>query len=418
MLWNIVADNLLEDLNAGVSSLPKAVFYADDGALLYSDPAEIPAMLQRVDTWCTENGIELNVLKCGHVAASYSGDPIYWGDQPIPRLDKYRYLGFPVTPGGIDFEAYIEHRFDQAVARASFMARHSASWGTANRLRAYKQYLAPIIEYGAPLVWAWSAGLPTRWTKANAKWKELIQWIAYGKHAWRLSQNLLGLPSLEDRFETLHMTFLFDLQCTDWSNPLHGLLFRPGQGGTLRKALRESKLLTAWKRQAGAGALDKASLQRFQRDHLARKIVSHSRRTHLGSIVLWDTRIKTGMAHADGTLNAPRHMQDAFFQYRRGVWCFRFGHECAYSSRTFRRGDEECACQRGVPRLSRRDRIRKEQQRGELGCDSLFTDVDFLLNIGEWARADDVLRRARANLTAYLTAKREMESDASDAGDP
>ena len=48
LLWNIVADDLLEDLNDGVTGLPKGVFYADDGALIYTNPAEIPTLLNKV----------------------------------------------------------------------------------------------------------------------------------------------------------------------------------------------------------------------------------------------------------------------------------------------------------------------------------------------------------------------------------
>ena len=159
-------------------------------------------------------------------------------------MDNYRYLGFPITAHGINFEAHLERQLQRTVARTSFMARHSASWGTAVRLQTYRQYLAPVIEYGAPLVWAWASREPSRWAKANTQWKELIQWIANSKHSWRLSQNLLGLPALEDRFKCLHMTFLFSLQHADLTNPLRDLVFYLNLYKGFQSALRKSKLLT------------------------------------------------------------------------------------------------------------------------------------------------------------------------------
>ena len=45
-----------------------------------------------------------------------------------------------------------------AAGRVSFLRRHSDRWGPAHRLRIYRQYLAPMFEYGAPLVSAWIEG--------------------------------------------------------------------------------------------------------------------------------------------------------------------------------------------------------------------------------------------------------------------
>lgn len=401
LLWNLLVDDLLHVLNEGALGLPRGVFYADDGALLYTDLNEVQVMLGYVKEWCARNGIELNVRKCGHVTGDAEGGA-YWGERMIPRVEEYKYLGFPVRASGVDFESHVERRMNAAVLRAGMMARHSDRWGVAHRLRAYREYLAPVIEYGAPLVWAWGSKSPDRWAHASVGWKELVQWIAHGKAAWRVSQNLLGLPSLEDRFETLHMTFLFDLQHSDPSNPLHILLFRPTVGGVFRKSLRESKLLTTWKGRVRPGLLDKGSMKRFQNDHLVSLVARQSQRSHLTALIPWECRIRMGPTYADGTLLAPYSMQDDFFQYRRGVWCFRYKHECEAVSRGFRRGDEECLCYNRALKLSRLDRARKAKQVAVCGGTGLFTNVDFLLNEHGWERAYSVLQHVRSILTAML----------------
>lgn len=129
LLWNVVADGLIRDLNDGTEGLPRAVFYADDGALLYREEAEIEPLLELVGRWCKRNGIEVNAAKCGHVTLRPDPGPVCWGTELIPQVQEYRYLGFPVTAKGIDFQDHLGRRLEQAKANARFMAQHSATWG-------------------------------------------------------------------------------------------------------------------------------------------------------------------------------------------------------------------------------------------------------------------------------------------------
>ena len=43
----------------------------------------------------------------------------------MPRLDRYVYLGFPVTGIGIDFEGHLAGRLDRALGRTAFLTLHS-----------------------------------------------------------------------------------------------------------------------------------------------------------------------------------------------------------------------------------------------------------------------------------------------------
>ena len=67
-------------------------------------------------------------------------------------MSEYNYLSFPITASGIDFEGYVNRRVVAAVNRSKFLALRSDTWGPSYRLVVYKQFLAPIFEYGAPLV--------------------------------------------------------------------------------------------------------------------------------------------------------------------------------------------------------------------------------------------------------------------------
>jgi len=90
------------------------------------------------------------------------------GTEQIPLVQQYDYLGFPMTARGIDFEAHLTRRIGAAVARANFLSISSDSWGPAHRLRVFKRYLAPMFEYGAPLVVAWADSYSLNATKFRA----------------------------------------------------------------------------------------------------------------------------------------------------------------------------------------------------------------------------------------------------------
>ena len=147
-------DSLLRRLNGAGEEVPRALFYADDGVLLARRGVSVQMLVDEVDRWTRENLIELNVRKCGYLTKEAGVRLVFYSEQEIPRVGRYQYLGFPVTAQGIDFESYIRSRIEAAVRYTKVLDLHSRSWGLAHRLRVYRQYLAPIFEYGAPLVWA------------------------------------------------------------------------------------------------------------------------------------------------------------------------------------------------------------------------------------------------------------------------
>jgi hypothetical protein len=400
LLWNLVVDDLLHDINRGVLGVPLAVFYADDGALLYRDPGEISQLLSHVERWSDRHGVEVNVRKCGEVSVRPDGQGVWWKGEGITRVDEYKYLGFPMTAQGIDFEAHFSRRLDQATARVAFLARHSEAWGVKVRLQVYRQYIAPVFEYGGALGYPWADKTPKAWVDINTKWSSLIQWVAHGKAGWRVSQNLLGLPALEHRFEALHMMFLWDLERTNRDNPLHRLIFTSMPIGGYRRHLGDSRLLRAWKAEREQAT--RASLSAFETTFLTRMVEAQAMRTHLSALVPWTSRVRAGTLYSDRTLEAPRRWQDMFFQYRRGVWSFSYLHVCRSTNKRFRRGDEECECQGRMVRLSRKDRRTKQDAYAAEASERLFTNIDFLLNEGRWTQAANAMQKIRARLSASL----------------
>jgi hypothetical protein len=235
-LFNLFVDSLLRELEAAgaarvsiatytpaVMSVVPTLFYADDGTLLASSFPDIQRLMDITTAWCGSNEMELNIKKCGYLTSSPSDSlvsPTVSGS-PLPRVDEYTYLGFPVTPKGIDFRRHLTSRMEGATARASFLSVFSDGWGPAHRLRVYRTYLAPMFEYGGPLVAAHAETDPAFYNGTITKlFSGLVGWIAGGKANPNLTANLLGLEPLESRFRALKAMFQLNLRSLPDESPL------------------------------------------------------------------------------------------------------------------------------------------------------------------------------------------------------
>ncbi|TVY16556.1 hypothetical protein LARI1_G006688 [Lachnellula arida] len=107
-------------------------------------------------------------------------------NQIIPMANNYKYLGFPVASYGIDFPTYLASLIGAAVRWCDFLTVKSGSWGVTNRLRVYDEHLAPMFEFGAPLVESWrrtSRGNQQAFSAAFNPWKKLMAWITGGSQS-------------------------------------------------------------------------------------------------------------------------------------------------------------------------------------------------------------------------------------------
>jgi hypothetical protein len=400
-LFNLFVDGLLEELNDGSPLIPRSLFYADDGILLASNSSEIQRLLDIVVRWSASYCMTLNVKKCGYIAPSKDRIVVRLGREEVPRLDRYVYLGFPITDVGIDFEGHLTKRLDRALGRAAFLSLHSDRWGPAHRLRVYRQYLAPMFEYGAPLVAAFAEGLSDVWATTLEATKSLIGWIAGYASSTHLTRSLLGLQPLPDRFADLKTSFQLIISRTTDGSALRtlGSLDWPERSFYRRftddSAFRESRVSN----EDSAPTVEKAkrsvvSFLRGRRDiALSRELL----RRKLTRLIPASSRLKRDIRGADGIFRAPLLYQKQFLQYRRGT--FNAYRKCVCpSSPVFRRGHEVCFRSNGRSWLSGRELRAKARAERRLGSDLRLTDVDFLLNTGRFHRAYEILRHITKTL--------------------
>lgn len=404
-LFNLFMDDLLYKVNAGVSGIPICLFYADDGMIATNSKTDLPEKLKIVEDWTVENLLFLNPKKCAIITTRRGLPPLSVYGQVIPQVDSYTYLGFPVVASGIDFEQHLEQRVTAAVNRARWLGVQSNSWGPAHRLRVYKQFLAPMFEYGAPLVWAWATENTHNresFRHGTSGFKDLMAWIGNTSDSrYLVTSNLCGLSSLDERFRRLGVAYQLIIEQMSPQNPLTQVLAQAHSSSTLSsfpKSLAHNAGYAKFKQVTNFQPTLRLALSRFLRQELQQTLYQESLTSHLTSLIPMSSRNVPGLSFADISLAAPIPVQSMFLQYRRGV--FMFNSRCACDPEIkFHRGHETCLALVTPFQLSREQRRQKLQMQTKLSLSgSTFTDVDFLLNSGRLKEAGVFLRDIQRQL--------------------
>lgn len=215
-----------------------------------------------------------------------------------------------MTGAGINFAKRLIKRLDQACGRADFLSLHSDCWGPAHRLRIYRQYPAPVFNYGAPLVAAYAERCSKTWQSTSEAIKKLTGWIAGYTSNTYLTRNLLGLQSLPDRFAALKTTFQVVIRQCPNESPLKifcGLCWR---SSSFYERLTDDRAFQEYLGSHRDVPIEqekikhsiRSSLRSRQDDNLARE----ARRRKLTRLIPSSSRLKRDMRGADRILRAPR----------------------------------------------------------------------------------------------------------------
>ena len=400
-LFNIFVDGLLEDLNDGATAIPRSLFYADDGTLLASSSSKIQRLLDIVAAWSARHRMTLNVKKCGYIAPPEDEVSVHLAGEELPRLQEYSYLGFPMTRAGIDFHKHLSQRLEQACGRATFLSLHSDRWGPAHRLRVYRQYLAPMFEYGASLVASYAERHSKIWEVAKDAMKRLTGWIAGYMSNTYLTRNLLGLQPLPDRFANLKTTFQVIIRQSSTESPLKSLRSLHWQSGSHYRCLTNDQTFHQYlDSQSDIPAEQdkiKKAIRSFLRERQDAALARDARRRRLTRLIPSTSRLRRGLRGGDSTLGAPRIYQKHFLQYRRGT--YNACQKCVCKNAPlFHRGHEACCRTTETSWLTKREQRAKSRSQAGLGAEVQLTDIDFLLNTGKFDRAHAILQHITKTL--------------------
>lgn len=408
-LFNLFIDDLLQELNTTANGIPWCLFYADDGVLLLDSEADLIRLVQVLEDWTIRNKILLNPKKCAILSTS-TLQPIRVYQQLIPRQESYQYLGFPITLQGVDFAVHLRNRIEAAINKSHWLGVYSDAWGPAHRIQVFKTFLAPMFEYGAPLVWAWAQEFPQDFVRATAGFQHLMIWITNSKttpkspmadantsNRWKITTNLCGLLLPLQRFSQLHTKYLCLIGEMDEKCPLRQLLALPGI--PFVQHMQTQPLYAQFLSTRNYEPTKSQALSRFLRVYHTVQIALNSKEAHMTSLVPMATRQRSGLTSADLVFTAPVAVQALMMQYRRGVLWHQQSCVCASTTR-FRRGHEErCPCFKKLLSLSRREIMEKRQMRYALQLQNKkFTTIDFLLNIRKLRRAGEILVEVQTQL--------------------
>lgn len=407
-------------MNRGSTGVPRCLFYADDGVLLARDLDNLRSLADILTEWSTRAGIAVNVKKCGIIVGRTASideaiDSVYVSRKALPIVEAYNYLGFPVKSKGIDFHEYLSKRFSQANGRADFLRLYSDSWGPTHRLRIYGRYLAPMFEYGAPLVFAWACQNDANmkaFHSATEGWKVLVGWILdCSPDGSAVGANLCGVLEPAVRFRHLHTSFQRLLSLSSSDSPLsaclasRALFFREDSGKPFLDTLRLAPEWTAIACEATSSTRSRHLLRLHLRRSRRSTILLSCSLRHLSRLTA-RSRSTTALSGADCVFLAPLEYQQDFVRYRMGR--FQLGKTCVCDPNVmFRRGHEICRYLPRLIQLSGSEKRQKAEMARRLGIDTFasFTDVDFLLNLQQHHRAGRALAAIRKILGDVYSAR-------------
>ena len=246
LLFNIFIDDLAEYLNQRYPNdpLPHSLFFADDIKLNHKNKMSLQYMLRICSLWAKENGMEFNVSKSAYLMDKKRPLPskffyLLKGSKReyLPGVESYRYLGFPHTSRGINFQEHLNTSAGKALAMLQSLDYYKKVWPEYIKLNIFRMYIRPVMEYSAGLAIYWMKNLE-RLKKKNGipDYSEISlyhevtikgkKWILdYGKtcHA----QSLLGLPSSLMRLYCLALRLRAHLMKMNEDNPLRKALEPP-----------------------------------------------------------------------------------------------------------------------------------------------------------------------------------------------
>jgi hypothetical protein len=412
-LFNLFVDDLLYLVNADTAGIPICLFYADDGVIITNSKTDVGEKLRIVEKWTMVNAIFLNPAKCAVITSRSDLPALSVYGQEIPRAVAYTYLGFPVVASGVDFPRHLEQRIQAAVGRARWLGVHSNSWGPAHRLRIYKQFLAPMFEYGAPLVCAWATENQEAFHLATSGFRDLMAWISNASDSrYLVTANLCGLSTLGRRFQRLRTAYQLIVEQMNPESPLKQLLGQSNSFSSLHSFayhLGNDPGYAHFKETTNFQPTVRAALARFLRAELRHTIQTESLSSQLTSLIPIESRRVPGLLLADISLAAPVVAQTMLLQYRRGVFMLNSICECDPQVR-FHRGHETCLVLNIPLRLTRREQREKQKMQSELSLlGSKFTTLDYWLNSGRLEHVSSTLSQIQKQLRQVYKAAQTLD---------
>jgi len=406
IIFNLFINSLVVELNQhNVSDIPHGLFYADDGALLAPDLATAKILLRIAERWARDHGMTYNISKCGVLCIQPGlAVQLTLNDKPIPVVDTYTYLGFPMTSNGINFLQYITNIAESTQSYLKLLEFEGQEWSPSIRWAIYCTFVRPQMEYGAPLIMAYVQ------KRSDVSLLDILQKQQNRALNWVLCsspnsphntthEGILGTLPVMERFTHLRCRFQFHLDQCFYENPLRRILHNHiATLGTLLGSFHRDLLYNKFKCSPEYNAAqfhtkesDSVLLTQYllslRADHL------RHRETHRVLLRCISPGSRTQRL-VDKVFYAPTLFQRDFVIWRRGILFW--GCKCTCGA-AWNRGHIHCLGYIGLP-----DKLDRAFQDEKPRRPKNFNVIDFLLNEGQWELAHNILHSWKEKLLSSM----------------
>ena len=387
VIFDMFIDSLNHKLNSeSDGTIPRSLFFADDGLLLSKDEEEAKRQLSIAEQWADDNGMTYNVLKCGVIgtAPMVGKTSFLLCGAEIPFVSSYKYLGFQVTTEGIDFQRHIQLQTESVTSFLKYVQIQCSEWAPYTRYIIYNTFLRPKLEYGAPLTYAFKQHMRMKdlLTSIQNIQNEAIAWIFNGNiNKVKILEGISVALTVEQRFSHLRCSFQLHLDHAADSNPIRRLI-SVSKSDQYLFTLRSEKLYTQFLCQPDLPSEYPALRHSMSLFLLSRRsgIISQSK-----SILINYIPITSRMdSLVDKVLTAPIQFQRMFLSWRRGAL---FLNATCICGERWHRGHIPCLPK---PTLTSKHQIEFVKCREERSKN--FCELDYLLNVQEWDLAFDIIK--------------------------
>jgi Reverse transcriptase (RNA-dependent DNA polymerase) len=226
-LFDVFIDDMAEAINDNnVSKVPECLLFADDILLNCNMEYRMKHLIDVVEVWCQTNEMSVNVPKSG---TTHTGTIFYVKGAPLPVVPTYRYLGIPLSKGGIEPKGLIEENIRRATGALALVKNSLASklWSPAMKINIYKMFIRSVLEYAAPiLVLLQEMRLNEKLIKRGIKdmqklQNDAVKWAFCKKRPLATLESLAGLSTIDLRFKELTARFSLSLLGAPEHNPIH-----------------------------------------------------------------------------------------------------------------------------------------------------------------------------------------------------
>lgn len=323
-LFSVFIDPLARNLNDGfpVMEYPGLLF-ADDIQIVHQSLQVIQESLDKIDVWCMENGMEVNLKKC---ATTSKGRSFTLAGGIIEYAHSYRYLGVPTGSHGIQWDIMRDQRITNGTKILNWCRRFEASWAISVKLAIFKAFIRPSTEYGGVLIYKYFQPQQRAATLQpyESFLSEAIAWIGGLSQRYKSQvQMVLAIPSMSNRFSHLAAGLAESFQGSSIRNPVRRVMewfTEKWWIQSLTKKCWNEHLLTDYRNHNQARPPDsQISLSRFLKKFALRQVQEVC--PSLSRAISNSSRVGKGLG-ADGFVTLPlKSMQKFCLQWRANAFC-------------------------------------------------------------------------------------------------